>query len=325
VYCPRVSILIPVYNAAGFLSEAVSSALCQNYRDFELLIADNCSTDETLAIARGFAAQDDRIRIVAHDTNRGMVANWNYCLQEAQGEYVKFMFGDDRFCSDQALGRMVARIVSDETTVLVACGRRLIDEASAVIGTAVNFVDAASVSGKEVINLCLKYDRNLVGEPSAVLFRKKDAERGFEASLRQIVDLEMWVYLLEKGSFAYIEEPLVDFRVHTGQQTEKNRHTVEVSTDGLFIQQHYFDKEYLSLGAVHKWFLRYRNSYYFWKLYGRKIISRAKALEEIGKAGSLSLFWLGYPLFKCYKLFFDYQARGLQQKPLRLSNIARSP
>src|ERR1039458_5233071 len=98
---PRVSVLTPTFNYARYLPEAIESVLQQDFRDFELLIADDASTDGSAEIIHRYAAKDERIRFKIHSKNLGMVSNWNWCLSDARGEYVKFLFGDDRLaCSD---------------------------------------------------------------------------------------------------------------------------------------------------------------------------------------------------------------------------------
>ncbi|HQI19850.1 MAG TPA: glycosyltransferase family 2 protein, partial [Leptospiraceae bacterium] len=72
---PEISVCIPVYNTEPFIAEAIESALNQTFKDFELIILDNRSTDNTLKIVRKF--KDKRIRVVAHEKNLGAEANWN--------------------------------------------------------------------------------------------------------------------------------------------------------------------------------------------------------------------------------------------------------
>ena len=101
---PKVSVLIPTFRYARFLPAAVDSVLAQEFRDFELLISDDASGDGSAEIIRSYAARDPRIRFHIHPGNIGMVSNWNWCLGEARGDHVKFLFGDDCLVSRLALG-----------------------------------------------------------------------------------------------------------------------------------------------------------------------------------------------------------------------------
>jgi glycosyltransferase involved in cell wall biosynthesis len=88
---------LPTYNGERYLSEAIRSMLDQDFRDFELLVADNASTDRTAAIIEDFAAADDRVRHLPSPTNRGAAWNFNRVVNEARGEYFKWMADDDTY------------------------------------------------------------------------------------------------------------------------------------------------------------------------------------------------------------------------------------
>jgi len=92
-----VTVGLAVYNGENFLADALRSLVEQDYRDMEILIGDNASTDGTLAICDGFAERDARIRIVRSDENRGLSWNHNRLLPEARGEYFKWAAHDDRY------------------------------------------------------------------------------------------------------------------------------------------------------------------------------------------------------------------------------------
>jgi glycosyltransferase involved in cell wall biosynthesis len=239
---PKVSVLIPTYNYARFLPEAIESVLAQDFTDFELLISDDASPDDSAAVIRRYAARDPRIRVQLHTQNVGMVANWNGCLRQARGEYVKFMFGDDRFMRVDALRQMVAALDASPPVVLVASARAILDEDSRVTTVWNEWRHAGRHAGAAVIDRCMREDRNLVGEPSAVLFRRADAARGFDPQLRQVVDQEMWFHLLLRGEFFYLPEPLCAFRQHESQQTAVNRRANVGPIESLLLLARYLDQ-----------------------------------------------------------------------------------
>lgn len=92
---PQISIGMPVYNGAKFIREAIDSLLAQTFTDFELIISDNASTDETEAICREYAAKDKRIRYIRQSQNLGALANFKFVLDEAVGEYFMWAAADD--------------------------------------------------------------------------------------------------------------------------------------------------------------------------------------------------------------------------------------
>jgi len=103
---PRVSIGMPVYNAAAYLREAIESILAQSFTDFELMISDNASTDETESICREFLSRDRRVRYDRLEANQGAIANYNRLVELSEGEYFKWAAGDD-VCAPLFLEKLV--------------------------------------------------------------------------------------------------------------------------------------------------------------------------------------------------------------------------
>ena len=285
----KVSVCIPTYNYGNYIAETIASVLAQNYSDFELLIIDDCSSDQTAQVVESYAKQDPRIRFIVNEVNLGMVENWNSCLAQAKGEYIKFVFGDDLLASPDALGRMVSLLDNDDTISLACSARNLINESSLVTKIESHF-NTGIIEGTEVINHCLANQWNYIGEPSVVLFRKCQAGRGFNSIYKQIVDLEMWFHLLEQGSFAYINEPLCSFRIHGQQQTRVNAENLAALNDIFYLQGDYLDKEYVHLSGTMKAYLKFDSLYGIWKLYKNNRISRSEAIEIISSKSTFLFF-----------------------------------
>jgi glycosyltransferase involved in cell wall biosynthesis len=102
-----VSICIPAYNAAPYLRQCLESALAQTFGDFEIILVDNASTDDTFAIATEYARIDGRIRLYKNPNNVGFLKNFNRCLDLAQGEWLKFLCADD-WLQPQCIQRLLA-------------------------------------------------------------------------------------------------------------------------------------------------------------------------------------------------------------------------
>ena len=92
---PRVSVIVPCFNGARWVANAVRSVLAQDTGDLELVMADDASSDGSAAVARQSAQGDPRFRIVSAEHNRGMTANWNAALRQARGEFVCKLDCDD--------------------------------------------------------------------------------------------------------------------------------------------------------------------------------------------------------------------------------------
>lgn len=100
---PRLSVGLPVYNGAEYLEDALESLLGQSYRDFELIISDNASTDETSEICHRYAAQDSRIRYFLQQRNIGASPNHNFVFEQSRGELFKWASCDDLYGRDLLL------------------------------------------------------------------------------------------------------------------------------------------------------------------------------------------------------------------------------
>src|SRR3974377_1559809 len=94
---PLVSVLTPVYNGAEFLAECIESVLAQTYTSWDYTIIDNCSSDESLAVAQSYAARDHRIRVVRNERFLPIIQNHNNAIRQISpaSKYCKFVFADD--------------------------------------------------------------------------------------------------------------------------------------------------------------------------------------------------------------------------------------
>jgi glycosyltransferase involved in cell wall biosynthesis len=123
---PRVSIGMPVFNGEKFLSQALDSALAQTFKDFEIIISNNASTDRTHQICRSYAERDSRIRYYRSDINRGAAWNHNRVFELARGEYFKWWSHDD-LCAPEFLEECVAVLDNDPGVVLCSSRTQIVD------------------------------------------------------------------------------------------------------------------------------------------------------------------------------------------------------
>ena len=92
-----VSVIMPTYNAAQWVAQSIDSVLGQTYTDLELIITDDCSTDNTRDILRQYEAADARVKVIYMDENLGAGRTRNKCIEHAQGRYIAFCDSDDRW------------------------------------------------------------------------------------------------------------------------------------------------------------------------------------------------------------------------------------
>lgn len=129
---PKVTIALPVYNGQNYLKNALDSLLAQTYSDFEIILGDNASTDDTTNICRSYAAVDKRISYIRHETNIGAAANYNRLYELAKGTYFKWAAHDD-ICSPGFLKSCVDKLDHDPSVVLCSPRQIAIDSDGAVI------------------------------------------------------------------------------------------------------------------------------------------------------------------------------------------------
>ncbi|MCE9955874.1 glycosyltransferase family 2 protein [Aeromonas rivipollensis] len=96
-----VSIIMPAYNASTTIKESINSVIRQTHDNFELLIVDDCSSDDTIAIISGFAATDSRIKLIVNNVNLGVAKSRNKAIDCATGEYIAFLDSDDLWCENK--------------------------------------------------------------------------------------------------------------------------------------------------------------------------------------------------------------------------------
>jgi glycosyltransferase involved in cell wall biosynthesis len=251
-----------VKNGGSFLPLAVESVLAQLTEDFELVVVDNCSSDGTAQWIEQKAANTPRIRFYRNSADVGMTANFNACLKQAQGEYVKFVCADD-FLLPHSLQRMSHVLDKHPEVSLVVGGRRLIDESGTKIASQNYAGEDLTVPGPEVINQCL-FGGNDIGEPTAVMFRRAAARRGFQESLSQLMDLEMWFYLLEQGDMAILADEVCAIRRHPGQLTRQSIVTGALIDENIALFEEYGDRPYVEKTLFNVLMRKIRMAYRVW-------------------------------------------------------------
>jgi GT2 family glycosyltransferase/glycosyltransferase involved in cell wall biosynthesis len=231
---PLVSILLPVYNGQNYLQGAIESCLKQTCGDFELLIANDCSTDDTWSIIEKAASLDQRIKGWTNEQNLGLFGNYNRCMELAIGKYVK-PFAHDDLLAPLCLERLSSFLEQDDKVQLVACARRIINDSGEEIGLASEFADDTTLSADELITACMADYKNKVGEPCAVLFRRSMKGSGFDSSFRLYGDLEYSFRLLDGGKFVYCTEPLCSFRRHRQSESFRTLEDLSFLADALIL------------------------------------------------------------------------------------------
>ncbi len=301
---PKISVCIPTYNYADYLPFAIESVLGQSFTDFELIIQDDCSKDNTAEVVERYLS-DRRLIFETNECNLGLAGNWNRCLSKARGEYLKFVFADDLLASPDCLARMSSVLDRDRSVSLVTSARNIIDSESRLVHVLSEFGSrSCTADGHKIISYCLLRLTNFIGEPSAVMFRRADSGRGFCPRYAHALDMEFWFHLLEKGRFVFIDETLTSYRVHPRQKTNENvANLIGLHDNVLLLQDYIWRPNILGWRAV-KHYLIIDAVYQFWRLAKKGKIDRKRALEGIRACFSVRRFFLAYPLYRLMKPFF---------------------
>lgn len=210
---PKVSILIPTYNYAHYIGEAIESALNQTYTDFELIIIDDQSKDNTDEVVARYLS-DPRVSYHKNKFNLGLAGNFNEALKYATGEYIKYLLADDVF-HPTLLEKMVPVMDEHPTVMLVTSKREMFGTKTKSSNLPLTHLQ----KGETVIYASLKEKAgNWIGEPTTVMFRKSALKIGlFNTKYTCLVDWDMWLRILTAGDCFIIPETLSYFRVHDTQ------------------------------------------------------------------------------------------------------------
>lgn len=215
---PKVSVCIPVYNGVNYLSRALDNILEQTYTDLEILIANDCSTDETLSVIESYAARDKRIVYWTNEKNLRLFGNYNRCMEKASGEYIKLFAHDDLLAPD-CIEKMLKVLEEKPEIALVTSSKNWIDEDDKILETRARFKGNVHLRSADVIIGNLVCMNNWIGEPAATMFRRKDWGTGFDTEFYNWGDLDYWFRILQNGDLYILEEVLCNFRIHGAQST----------------------------------------------------------------------------------------------------------
>jgi glycosyltransferase involved in cell wall biosynthesis len=216
---PKISVLLPVYNGGKFLKESIDSVLSQSYKDFELLIIDDDSKDNTEEIIKSYT--DARIKYFKK-AHTGLIGSLNLGLEKANGEFIARQDADD--ISDiTRLEKQIDLFNKDPELILIGSYATKIDEFGEQAGE-LNYppLDWEGIKKYSILH-------NPFIHPT-VMFKKDIIKKvGGYKNFKHIEDYELWTRVIYKYKAANIPEPLLKYRVHTGQVTKKNNLTMRLN------------------------------------------------------------------------------------------------
>jgi glycosyltransferase involved in cell wall biosynthesis len=215
-----VTVGLPVYNGARYLPSALEALAAQTYADLEIVISDNCSTDETEEICRDFAARDERIRYIRRTENRGAAWNFNSVVTESSSPYFKWAAADDVLAPDCVERCVEVLEATDERVVLVYPQTKLIDESGEVIGDWRDGVDLRQASAHERLRSLV--ENLILGHPMFGVVRRGALERTHLNGSFPSSDYVLLAELALLGEIRQLDEPLFYRRVHAESSRAAN-------------------------------------------------------------------------------------------------------
>ncbi|WP_236886760.1 glycosyltransferase [Clostridium beijerinckii] len=225
---PLVSILIPTYNQVKYLKLALDSALNQSYRNTEIIISDDSTTNDVKELVNQYMLKTDKIKYFNNDGPTGDRGKFNMekCFAASSGAYINYLFHDDLFELTK-IAKMINYFLYDDTLSLITSYRKLINEngeyLSDTFRTVRQYPYDIFLTGEEAGRKLLFSLINYIGEPTTAMFRRSavnfDICNYDKHEINHLVDVSLWLKLLEQGNMIYIAEPLSKFRIHASQNS----------------------------------------------------------------------------------------------------------
>lgn len=200
---PLVSIITPVYNAVLFLDETLKSVLAQSYSNWELILIDDASTDQSFAQMQNWANKEPRIKVLQQPENLGVAAARNVGLQKAVGKYIAFLDSDD--CWDRDKLEVQVNFMEIQKIALSHTAYRKIDSRGMVI--------TPRIKVDQHVNYVQLLKHNQIGFLTAMYNQEQIGKVFFKSIGHE--DFAFWLQILKSGQISYgIDSVLASYRVH---------------------------------------------------------------------------------------------------------------
>ncbi|NCB46349.1 glycosyltransferase [bacterium] len=216
---PLISVCVPTYNNELTIKKTLLSLIKQTYKNLEILVIDDCSFDSTVKIVESI--DDPRVRLLKNSNNLGMTSNWNKCITESKGEFVKLICADDILLADSISEESKPLIENSNITISIS-NTTLINSKDIKIGSFRRWPIYGAISGRKLARLSLIMN-NFFGAPCNVTFRKSTALKVglFDENLMYIPDFDLWIKLALEGDVHVSSKELNAFRIRESSNTSE--------------------------------------------------------------------------------------------------------
>lgn len=200
-----VSVLMPVYNSSRFLDAAIQSVLNQTFTDFEFVLIDDGSTDNSLDIIKGY--HDSRIKIIIHEKNMGLIYTRNESVEIAQGKYIAFLDSDD-IALPNRLEKQVDFMEKNPDFAILGSWVKTIDINNNISDNIIKYTSAP-----EVIPTILLF-KNYFTTSSVIVRKSTLPEKPFQKDFPIAEDYNVWIGIADKHKVWNLQEVLIYYRLH---------------------------------------------------------------------------------------------------------------
>ena len=252
-----LALLIPSHKHGPYLHALLASVDRQTRQPDEILVSEDASRDGSWEQLRVWARGRAGVRLYRQPRNLGITANSNFLLKKARSEHILFLHSDDLLLEPWSLQRLEDALCGEGGLAAAACGKRFLNEKGDPSQREAGLVSGIR-AGSWVIRRILWTEKNIVGEPSCVMFRRSLLPGGFDPGLHQLWDVEAWLRVLSRGDLAYLAEPLVGIRRHAAQATRQNAKKGLLIREHLTVFGHALEKEWGSLPPGERYRLLYK-------------------------------------------------------------------
>jgi glycosyltransferase involved in cell wall biosynthesis len=246
---PSVSVIIPTHNRADFLRGALSSVLNQTYQNFEIIVVDDASSDDTASVVAAF--NDERIRFLQHEMNKGGSAARNTGILASKCDYVAFLDDDDEWLPDKLRKQMEILIASPPEVGGVYTGHLDVDKASGKV-----IRQYIPTKRGDLSRDLLK--ENCVGGTSTILLKKVCLQQVglFDESLPRSQDYDLWIRISREFLFECVQEPLFKYYVHgkkisTDLRAVKGLDLLATKYASYPLSRKFYSNDYLDFGILY--------------------------------------------------------------------------
>lgn len=241
----KVSIVTPVHNDSAFIRQTIDSVLAQTHKNWEMLIVDDCSTDDSASVIATY--QDERIRYFRNEKNMGAAYSRNRALREAKGDYIAFLDGDDWWAPTK-LERQLAFM--EKLQIQFSCTAYYRCYENGPEGSNRPIVQAPWIIGKKLMLKC-----DYVGCLTAMYDAKAIGLIQISPDIKKRNDYAIWLHVCQKANCYFLSEPLAYYRVRKNSISR-------VSGWKLLKHHQFLFKTEMHYGWFHSWFCALRNAYW---------------------------------------------------------------